>query len=252
MIPEVDGLAEFGAAAVSAGLVAVYLVAGEPVVGYVLHRRFEAIEPTDPQARRWLYGRLLILEWGLVALVAGIVVVAPRVGWAELGVVWPEWSTVATLLALGVFAVLLAGTLAVRGAWGAPRGNGEALPGPRSVVAMVPRTPAERGLFAVVAVTAGICEELLFRGFLLAVGTAVWPAAPDWVLVVLGAVLFGLAHAYQGISGIAGTAVLGVVLGTTYALTGSLLLPVVLHAAIDLRVLLLRVPAHSAGGGAPA
>lgn len=262
MIPEVAGLSAFGPAAVSAGLVAVYLFAGEPVVGYVLHRRFEAIEPVDPRARRWLYGRLLGLEWGLVVLVAGVVALAPQVGWAELGVAWPSWSTVAAILALGVFAALLAGTLAVRSAArsagssrstgadqhsGSDRDDAEpdvVLPGPHSVVAMVPRTPVERRLFAAVAVTAGICEELLFRGFLLAVGTAAWPGAPDWLLVVVGAALFGLAHAYQGVSGVLGTAAIGVALGATYALTGSLLIPVVLHAAIDLRVLLLRVPSH--------
>jgi membrane protease YdiL (CAAX protease family) len=60
-------------------------------------------------------------------------------------------------------------------------------------------------------------------------------------VTVAGAV-FGLAHAYQGVTGVVTTGVLGGVLAALYLGTGSLLLPVVLHALIDLRFLL--VPAR--------
>jgi membrane protease YdiL (CAAX protease family) len=56
---------------------------------------------------------------------------------------------------------------------------------------------------------------------------------------VVAAVAFGLAHAYQGLTGILTTGVLGGVLAGVYLSTGSLLLPVLLHAAIDLRFLLV-------------
>lgn len=243
MITPVDGLEAFGPAAASAALVAAYLVVGEPVTGTVLHRRFEALERVAAGARTWLYSRILLLEWGLTALVVGIVTVAPGVTWAQVGVTWPSRSWVAAALAVATLAGLVAGTYALRGAVaGGATGEEADAPGPRSVIAMVPRTRGERIAFAAVSVTAGICEEVLFRGFLLAVLTALFPWGPDWALVVAGAVLFGLAHFYQGISGVLGTSVLGGVLGATYALTGSLLIPVLLHAAIDLRVLMVRIP----------
>jgi membrane protease YdiL (CAAX protease family) len=59
------------------------------------------------------------------------------------------------------------------------------------------------------------------------------------VLVAVGAVAFGLAHAYQGIAGIVTTGVLGGVMAGLYLGTGSLLLPVLLHTLIDLRFLLV-------------
>jgi membrane protease YdiL (CAAX protease family) len=52
-------------------------------------------------------------------------------------------------------------------------------------------------------------------------------------------VAFGLAHAYQGLAGIVTTGVLGGVMAALYLQTGSLLLPVLLHAVIDLRFLLV-------------
>ena len=74
---------------------------------------------------------------------------------------------------------------------------------------LAPQTPREDRLFDMVSITAGVCEEILYRGLLLAtlvslVGT--WPA------VAITSLIFGLGHAYQGISGIAKTGLVGLVL----------------------------------------
>ena len=47
-------------------------------------------------------------------------------------------------------------------------------------------------------------------------------------------VLFGMAHSYQGVSGMIATALVGAAFGWVYLETGSLLLPVLLHAALDI------------------
>jgi membrane protease YdiL (CAAX protease family) len=106
-------------------------------------------------------------------------------------------------------------------------------------MALLPRTRLERRLFAVVGMTAGICEEWLYRGFFLAVVAALAPGSSATVLVLVAAAGFGLAHAYQGLVGVLTTGLLGGVLAAVYLQTGSLLLPVLLHAAIDLRFLLV-------------
>jgi membrane protease YdiL (CAAX protease family) len=101
----------------------------------------------------------------------------------------------------------------------------------------LPVTRSERWLFAGVSITAGICEETLYRGFLMH-----YFGDERHLTVVAGVVLssfvFGIAHEYQGIRGMIGAGVLGMVFAMLYLLTGSLLLPMVLHAAIDLRILL--------------
>jgi uncharacterized protein len=84
-----------------------------------------------------------------------------------------------------------------------------------------------------------VCEEWLYRGFFLAVVSAPAGGLPTVLLVVVAAVAFGLAHAYQGPAGIVATGLLGGVMAAVYLQTGSLLLPVLLHAVIDLRFLLV-------------
>jgi uncharacterized protein len=242
-------LADWGPAALSAVAVAGYLVVGEPFVGHVLHRRFEGRLRTDDGARRSFYGRLLVLEWGLAALVLVVWLSAPGVDAAAVGLRWPRsWpgpvAVAATVLVLGFVVVstraLRSGGLARAAAEPRRPGQGRhAEPAVHATLALLPRTTAERRLFTLVGVTAGVCEEWLYRGFLLAVVAAVGGGLPTPALVAIGALAFGLAHAYQGVAGIVTTGVLGGVMAGLYLGTGSLLLPVVLHALIDLRFLLV-------------
>jgi membrane protease YdiL (CAAX protease family) len=245
-----DSLDAWGPAALAACLVAAYLVVGEPLAGYVLHRRFEGRLQRDPAARRSFYLRLLVLEWGLTVLALVVWSAAPGVDLAAVGLCWPtSWpGPVAAVAAVAVLAFLFVSLRAM--ASGALRTAAEQLPrragdgrhadpGVHATLALLPRTRGERRLFTVVGLTAGICEEWLYRAFFLAVVSALLGGPPAPILVLVAAAAFGLAHAYQGVAGIVTTAVLGGVLALLYLDTGSLLLPVVLHAAIDLRFLLV-------------
>ena len=97
---------------------------------------------------------------------------------------------------------------------------------------LLPQTPVESGPYAALAVTAGVCEEFVYRGFVMAAlaraGTA------TWLVLILSSVLFGLAHAYQGRSGIIGTTLMGLVFGLARILTLSLAPAVAWHACVDL------------------
>jgi uncharacterized protein len=106
--------------------------------------------------------------------------------------------------------------------------------------ALIPVSGQERLLWAAVAVSAGLCEEVVFRGWLLA--TLHNAGVPGMALIVAGAVAFGLAHAYQGISGILLTAFAGAFFCLLYVETGSLLVPILLHMAVDLRFAFLPAP----------
>ncbi len=242
-----DSLDDFGPAALAALMVGTYLVIGEPFVGWVLHRRFEAAVGIAPGARRWLYRRLLILEWGLVALVVAVSVLSPTVGWSELGLRWPDrvgWPT-----ALVVAAVLVVTVLSVQALrTGVLREAGTESVALRSVGSLLPRTDSERRLFSAVALTAGIAEEVVYRGFGIAVLVALGPSLPWWAVVALAGAAFGLAHAYQSVAGILTTGLLGAVMAAVYLDTGSLLLSVLLHSLIDLRF--LAVPADALPLGA--
>jgi membrane protease YdiL (CAAX protease family) len=242
-------LLDFGPAALAAVVVAAYLVVGEPVAGHVLHRRFEGRLRTDPDARRSFYVRLLVLEWGLAVLALVVWLATPGVDAGQVGLRWPQrWpGPVTGLVVLLVLLFVVISTRALRGgalleAAEPVRRPGEgrhAEPPGHATLALLPRTAGERRLFTVVGVTAGVCEEWLYRGFFLAVVAAVAGGLPTGVLVLVAAVAFGLAHVYQGRVGVLTTGLLGGVMAALYLQTGSLLLPVLLHAAIDLRFLLV-------------
>jgi hypothetical protein len=115
---------------------------------------------------------------------------------------------------------------------------------------LLPHTSAERRRFLRVAITAGVCEEILFRGFLLwyfAVWVGVWQAA------ILSAIIFGVGHVYLGVRQIPNTAIIGLVMATLAILSGSLWPAMLLHAAIDwssgeLGFLVLNAPLPAAAG----
>jgi uncharacterized protein len=98
-------------------------------------------------------------------------------------------------------------------------------------LAILPRTAREYRWFAAVSVTAGFCEELLYRGFMI------WYLnhwCPPWLSLILSCTAFGLAHYYQGVSGILKTGIVGLLMGILYLLTETLLWPILAHALVDL------------------
>ena len=109
----------------------------------------------------------------------------------------------------------------------------------------LPATRTERHWWVLVCITAGFCEETLFRGFLLH-----YLHASPWTLnltlaLVISSLIFGLNHLYGGVGLVVGSAMTGFLLGLLFMLTGNLLLPIILHAFMDLRMLvILRPPAE--------
>ncbi|MBV9483260.1 MAG: CPBP family intramembrane metalloprotease [Acidobacteria bacterium] len=108
--------------------------------------------------------------------------------------------------------------------------------------ALIPSTAAERVWFAIVSLGAGASEELLFRGFLIWYLGFFLPHLPLLGLIVVSSLIFGICHLYQGGLGVAATALVGAVLAWMYVVSGSLLLPVTIHALLDLRILAIFTP----------
>ena len=97
---------------------------------------------------------------------------------------------------------------------------------------LFPNKPVELAPFCALAVTAGVCEEFLYRGFAMAALSHAGIARLG--VVVISSVLFGLAHTYQGRNGVVATALLGIVFGTARLVFQSLLPVMVWHAVVDL------------------
>jgi len=97
---------------------------------------------------------------------------------------------------------------------------------------ILPQSPLELLPFLALAVTAGLCEEFLYRGFAMAVLGRL--GSPGWVAVLLSSILFGMAHLYQGRAGFASTMVMGIVLGSGRMGFGSLIPVMLWHSAVDI------------------
>ncbi len=95
---------------------------------------------------------------------------------------------------------------------------------------VLPHTRRELKWFYGLSVTAGITEEVLYRGFLMAYLGALMPLP---AVVLVSSLLFAGAHLYQGFAGASRTFVVGLALAITYVLTGSILFAVVAHVLVD-------------------
>jgi len=199
-----------------------------PAYSYYAGRRIAA--GTMP-ARTLAYARTM-LSWWLITFAMGLIWVRMERPAAALGLTLPldarSWA--GAILCVLAFAY-------VNGQWRVLRRMPpEKLARLREsfgrTAAVLPRTPLEYRLFLAVSVTAGICEELLFRGYFFAM-TSQWLTLAGAALV--SAVIFGLGHAYQGWNGVLKTAIVGIVLGFVYIGTSSLVWPIVLHALIDVQ-----------------
>lgn len=99
------------------------------------------------------------------------------------------------------------------------------------VASISPHTPRERAWFHPLAVSAGICEELIFRGFLP------WVFQPwlgVWGAAALSLASFTLAHSYQGRKHLPGVAMIALVFTAMTMLTGSVIPAMILHAIVDI------------------
>src|ERR1700722_13331338 len=118
---------------------------------------------------------------------------------------------------------------------------------------ILPKTAEERRWFVLMEITAGVCEEILYRGFLIHYFRELPVSIGLIGALILSSCVFGFAHLYQGVVGIVQTTILGAIFGLIFIATGSLLLPMVLHTLIDLRILLiLRADGPSLGSEASA
>jgi membrane protease YdiL (CAAX protease family) len=102
---------------------------------------------------------------------------------------------------------------------------------------LMPATPGELRRFLLLGILGGgVCEEIVFRGYLLSYFEELISLP---VAVVLSSLIFGLWHAYQGVAGSVRTGVLGLVFAGITLLAGTFWPAVVLHAAVDIHAGLL-------------
>jgi membrane protease YdiL (CAAX protease family) len=203
----------------------------QPIHGYFSYQKYmRRIANGETSDRVKLYRETLILEWVAFAVLATAWISVGRPS-ADLGFV--SSSPVQILIGSGVLA-LFTGYLLYT--WHVARRmtddeKTEQLDALGNLIHFVPQDKRDYRHFVAVSVTAGIVEEFLYRSY------AFWFLAhfmPMWAVVLVSSVAFGLGHTYQGASGVARVTLIGVAFGAFYVFTGSIWLPMLAHAILDI------------------
>jgi membrane protease YdiL (CAAX protease family) len=224
-----------------------------PWRGRVRIKTLMAMPRVGMEERLALYASTIAFQWLSVAVVA-----------------WRAWARGYTAMELGLttrdgaklLVVSVVGALTLAGLhWLNLRRAGRISREARGRIQQIaerllPQSPIEVLCFLALAITAGLCEEFLYRGFAMA--ALLRFGSPAWLAILASSLLFGLAHLYQGRSGLAGTTLIGVVLGIGRIAYDSLVPVIFWHCAVDVVAgvagprYLTGTPANSANSGAAA
>jgi membrane protease YdiL (CAAX protease family) len=200
-----------------------------PLYDYLIFPRTKQRMASAPLGERGrLYLGPMLAQWAFAAGAIALTRAYART-LGSIGLLLPSGSALAwSVVVLGLVIVLM--IVQSRAAFGSERGR-QALR--RQLLGfgwLLPRDAREMRWFLALCVTAGICEEVLFRGYLL--GFLIpWTGVPAALL--LSSLSFGLMHSYQGARGIVRTGIVGLTLALIYRLTGSLVAPMIVHALVD-------------------
>jgi hypothetical protein len=82
------------------------------------------------------------------------------------------------------------------------------------------------------SISAGFCEELIFRGYLIWIFQ---PLLGMWGAAALSVVVFALGHGYEGVKNVLIVGIVGCALTAVVILFGSLWPAIVIHALVDLQ-----------------
>lgn len=199
-----------------------------PWRGHLRLKSMFAIPQMGTRERLALYGSTIAFQWLAVAVTA-----------------WRAWARGLTFEDLGlvvhgrgrIFIAALFGAATLGGLqWLNLRRMGRSSRKVRSFMQalaerILPQSRVELLPFLALAVTAGLCEEFLYRGFAMAALTRA--GLPAWGVVLLSSVLFAMAHLYQGRAGIVSTLVIGAVFGTARIAYDGMVPVILWHIAVD-------------------
>lgn len=203
-------------------LFVVLLAAGVPTLSFVTARR------TDLRLlpRLDLYLSAALCQW-LLASLGVLVVVTTGPGLRATGfratAAGPmlRWTIVLTLISLTALGLVV---LLERLNWFSAEAE--------LVRLLIPRTRQEKLLAVVLlAPTAALCEEFIYRGYLFHQLLA-WGIPVPWTWAG-SSVAFGMAHTYQGLNGMVRAALLGGLLALPVVRLGSLYPSIAAHFFID-------------------
>ncbi len=196
---------------------------------FVLWPGFLRRSQADPgRARLWIWSGWMVMLWTMTAPGVALWLFEAR-PWGSLRFItahgWRLWVAVMLVLTVAI--------TCARTAVGIARSKRpkRIKVGNPHVEKISPHTRFELGWWVATSLSAGFCEEFVFRGYLI---WAFEPVFGLWGAAAFSVVVFALAHAYQGAKGILATGVVGGLFTLVVLILGSLWPAMALHALVDI------------------
>jgi membrane protease YdiL (CAAX protease family) len=172
-----------------------------------------------------LYATTMFSEWFLLYFTwRGM-----RASGNDLFALAGRWTTVSGAALDVAYGLLVAGGFLLADAGVqhlVPAGNA------KSIDQLLPRGPVEVALWIAVSVTAGVVEELVFRGYLLGQLSARFHNVP--LALVAQGLWFGGMHAYEGPQAVVSICAIGIGFGLVALWRKQLRTNIIAHSAVDL------------------
>lgn len=200
-----------------------------PLVEYPRYQAFKRqVRAGVPGIKLATYSETIFSQWALVFITALVWVHAGRDA-SDLGLQSPSGTSAMAGLAVSValccFFIYQAYTVTHRADL-----SETTIAKLTEYADLLPSTRSDLTGFLCLSATAGICEEILFRGVL------VWYFAHSldpWTAQAAALALFGAAHLYLGPSAALRSLLAGAAVAGLYLWTGSLWASMLLHAVVD-------------------
>ena len=202
------------------------------IVGFSLGARNRQHAINSSHARVLQYTATLIWEWLLFFY---CVWGARKRGWSFRELVGGRWREIEDVLVdimfAGAFWVSASIVLSLLARAMHLVGNNQLEEVRRQLGFLVPRSDREIALWVLLSITAGICEEVIFRGYLQHQFASLTRNA--WAGIFLSGLLFGAAHGYEGLGRMVLIAVYGMMFGLLAHFRRSLRPGMMAHAFHD-------------------
>ena len=203
-----------------------------PLLGRRRVRALMKAAQTTSKERLALYASTILFQW----LATGIILwrtSSHGIRAADLGLVIPNRALVLVVSLLLSGLIFANQIFSLRRLAAHPDEAGAHGILPHMARKVFPQNTAERWAFSALVLTVAFCEEVIYRGFAQYVFST-WPLRAVAAGVIGSAILFSVAHLYQGRRGLLSTLIVGLLFSGIRLWTGSLVPPMLAHFVADI------------------
>ncbi len=219
----------------------IYLTVAAPVLGYFELKKLKKFESTSENKKLKEYNHIIIWSWVPVILIV-LQIPLSDMTLTNLGNRWitinpnnlSNWIVIPFIVVCLIYFLYNVYLIIVLKTDNKVRTEASKKI-PDDVKLLLPVTKQEKKRWVYVALTAGITEEIVYRGYLFFAFAFLFPSLSIFYTLLISTILFGIGHLYQGKEAVK-PVIIGLLFGFSYIVFDSIIPVMVLHITQDLVV----------------